>query len=300
MPRFSVIVPAYRVQAYLHACLDSVLNQSFKDYEIIVVDDCSPDACGSIADEYAARDPRVGVVHLPRNEGLGPARNAGLSRAVGDYLLFLDGDDTFTPEALQTIADRLETTGGPDVLVYDYARAYWSGESVRNTFARCLTESGPASFRLADRPELLKVLMVVWNKAYRREFVEAEGFTFPPGYYEDTPWTYPVLMSAGSIAVLDAVCVAYRQRRRGNILSTTTRRHFDVFDQYDRVFAFIDARPELAVWRPVMFRRMLDHFSTLFTSRGRLPRGTRAQFFRRARAHCARHRSAGAAVPRRA
>ncbi|MFI1592019.1 CDP-glycerol glycerophosphotransferase family protein [Streptomyces halstedii] len=300
MPRFSVIVPAYRVQAYLHACLDSVLNQSFKDYEIIVVDDCSPDACGSIADEYAARDPRVGVVHLPRNEGLGPARNAGLSRAVGDYLLFLDGDDTFTPEALQTIADRLETTGGPDVLVYDYARVYWSGESVRNTFARCLAENGPASFRLADRPELLKVLMVVWNKAYRREFVEAEGFTFPPGYYEDTPWTYPVLMSAGSIAVLDAVCVAYRQRRRGNILSTTTRRHFDVFDQYDRVFAFIDARPELAVWRPVMFRRMLDHFSTLFTSRGRLPRGTRAQFFRRARAHCARHRSPGAAVPRRA
>ncbi|MER5632555.1 bifunctional glycosyltransferase/CDP-glycerol:glycerophosphate glycerophosphotransferase [Streptomyces nitrosporeus] len=300
MPRFSVIVPAYRVQAYLHACLDSVLNQSFKDHEIIVVDDCSPDACGSIADEYAARDPRVSVVHLPANSGLGPARNAGVERASGDYLLFLDGDDTFTPEALQAVADRLEETGGPDVLVYDYARTYWSGKSERNVFSQALAETGPPTFRLADRPELLKVLMVVWNKAYRREFVEAEGFTFPPGYYEDTPWTYPVLMAAGSIAVLDAVCVDYRQRRRGNILSTTTRRHFDVFDQYDRVFAFIDARPELAVWRPVLFRRMLDHFSTLFTSPGRLPRGTRAQFFRRARAHCRRYRAPGAAVPRRA
>ncbi|MFJ8573076.1 bifunctional glycosyltransferase/CDP-glycerol:glycerophosphate glycerophosphotransferase [[Kitasatospora] papulosa] len=300
MPRFSVIVPAYRVQAYLHACLDSVLDQSFKDYEIIVVDDCSPDACGPIADEYAVRDPRVSAVHLPRNSGLGPARNAGVARATGDYLLFLDADDTFTPEALQAIADRLEATGGPDVLVYDYARTYWSGESVRNTFAEHLSEAGPASFRLADRPELLKVLMVVWNKAYRREFIEAGGFTFPPGYYEDTPWTYPVLMAAGSIAVLDTVCVGYRQRRRGNILSTTTRRHFDVFDQYDRVFAFIDARPELAVWRPVMFRRMLDHFSTLFTSRDRLPRGTRVEFFRRARAHCRRYRTPGAPVPRRA
>ncbi|MEU1124250.1 bifunctional glycosyltransferase family 2 protein/CDP-glycerol:glycerophosphate glycerophosphotransferase [Streptomyces sp. NPDC005899] len=297
MPRFSVIVPAYRVQAYLHACLDSVLDQSYKDYEIIVVDDCSPDACGPIADEYAARDPRVSAVHLPHNAGLGPARNAGVARASGDYLLFLDGDDTFTPEALQTIADRLDATGGPDVLVYDYARTYWSGGAVRNTFAEHLAETGPASFRLAQRPELLKVLMVVWNKAYRREFIEAEGFAFPPGYYEDTPWTYPVLMAAGSIAVLDAVCVGYRQRRRGNILSTTTRRHFDVFDQYDRVFAFIDARPELAVWRPVMFRRMLDHFSTLFTSRGRLPRGTRAEFFRRARAHCRRYRVPGAPVP---
>lgn len=187
MPRFSVIVPAYRVQAYLHACLDSVLNQSFKDHEIIVVDDCSPDACGPIADEYAVRDPRVGVVHLPHNSGLGPARNAGVARATGEYLLFLDGDDTFAPEALQTIADRLDATGRPDVLVYDYARTYWSGESVRNTFSEHLAETGPASFRLADRPELLKVLMVVWNKAYRREFIEAEGFTFPPGYYEDTP-----------------------------------------------------------------------------------------------------------------
>ncbi|MFB8028620.1 CDP-glycerol glycerophosphotransferase family protein [Streptomyces sp. NPDC056465] len=300
MPRFSVIVPAYRVQAYLHACLDSVLDQSFKDYEIIVVDDCSPDACGPIADEYAVRDPRVGVVHLPHNSGLGPARNAGVARAAGEYLLFLDGDDTFAPEALQTIADRLDATGGPDVLVYDYARTYWSGESVRNTFSEHLAETGPATFRLADRPELLKVLMVVWNKAYRREFVEAEGFTFPPGYYEDTPWTYPVLMAAGSIAVLDTVCVGYRQRRRGNILSTTTHRHFDVFDQYDRVFAFIDSRPALSVWRPVMFRRMLDHFSTLFTSRDRLPRGTRAAFFRRARAHCRRYRTPGAPVPRRA
>ncbi|QNE77016.1 glycosyltransferase [Streptomyces finlayi] len=300
MPRFSVIVPAYRVQAYLHECLDSVSGQSFKDFEIIVVDDGSPDACGAIADEYAGRDHRFSVVHLPENTGLGPARNAGIAEASGDYLIFLDGDDTLLPDALRTIADRIAATGCPDVLVYDYTRVYWSGRTVRNQLAQHLTETGPPSFRLADRPELLKVLMVVWNKAYRREFVEAEGFTFPPGYYEDTPWTYPVLMAAGSIAVLDAVCVGYRQRRRGNILSTTSRRHFDVFDQYDRVFAFIDERPGLAVWRPVMFRRMLDHFSTLFTSHGRLPPGTRAEFFRRARAHCVRYRTPGAPVPRRA
>ncbi|MFI1930923.1 CDP-glycerol glycerophosphotransferase family protein [Streptomyces sp. NPDC020330] len=299
MPRFSVIVPAFRVQAYLHACLDSVLAQSFKDYEVVVVDDCSPDACGPIADEYARRDPRVTALHLPRNTGLGPARNAGMARAGGDYLIFLDGDDTLLPDALQTIADRIDATGGPDVLMYDYARTYWTGRSVRNVLAAHLDEGGPATFRLSDRPELLRLLMVVWNKAYRRAFIEAEGFTFPPGYYEDTPWTYPVLMSAGSIAVLDAVCVSYRQRRRGNILSTTSEKHFDVFDQYDRVFAFIDARPELAVWRPVMFRRMLDHFSALFASRDRLPHHSRAAFFRRAAAYGRRYRAPGAPVPRR-
>ncbi|MBT2366927.1 bifunctional glycosyltransferase family 2 protein/CDP-glycerol:glycerophosphate glycerophosphotransferase [Streptomyces sp. ISL-10] len=294
MPRFSVIVPAFKVQAYLHECLDSVLTQSFDDFELIAVDDGSPDACGAIIDEVAARDPRVRAVHLPRNVGLGQARNAGLARAAGEYIVFLDSDDTLVPGALQAIADRLKHTDEPDVLVYDYARTYWTGESRRNKCAALLTEQGPATFRLADRPGLLKLLMVVWNKAYKREFVEREGLAFPPGYYEDTPWTYPALLAASTIAALDRVCVHYRQRRQGgNILATTSRKHFDIFDQYDRVFAFLDARPELARWRPVLFCRMVDHFSTLATTRGRLPRGSRAEFFRRARAHCARHHAPG-------
>ncbi|KES03610.1 glycosyl transferase [Streptomyces toyocaensis] len=300
MPRFSVIVPAYQVQAYLHECLESVLTQSYPDLELIAVDDCSPDACGAVIDEFAARDPRVRVVHLPENVGLGRARNAGMERATGDYLVFLDGDDTLTPDALLALADRLKETGDPDVLVYDYARTYWSGEAVRNRAAAELTESGPAPFRLADRPGLLNLLMVAWNKAYRREFVQRAGLAFPPGYYEDTPWTYPALMTAESIATLDRVCVHYRQRRAGCILRTTSERHFDVFDQYDRVFAFVDERPGLERWRPVLFRRMVDHLVTVYTRRDRLPRGARAAFLRRARAHYRRHRTPGAPVPARA
>ncbi|MFG2519000.1 CDP-glycerol glycerophosphotransferase family protein [Streptomyces sp. NPDC048527] len=297
MPRFSVIVPVYKVQAYLHACLESVLEQSCSDLEVIAVDDCSPDASGAIADEFAARDKRVRAVHLRENVGLGRARNAGLEHATGDYVLFLDSDDTLTPGALQAITDRIEETGGPDVLVYDYARTYWTGEAVRNQYADRLTQDGPAPFTLADRPEILQLLMVVWNKAYRRAFVEEQGFAFPPGYYEDTPWTYPVLMSARTIVTLDRVCVHYRQRRRGNILGTTSPEHFDVFDQYDRVFAFLDAHLELAaVWRPLLFRRMVEHFATVFTHPDRLPRGTRPDFLRKARAHYRRYRVPGVPV----
>ncbi|MBC3843914.1 glycosyltransferase family 2 protein [Streptacidiphilus sp. 4-A2] len=97
MPRISVIVPAYQVQAYLGECLDSVLDQSFRDFELIGVDDCSPDGSGEIFDEYARKDERVRVLHLTENVGLGRARNAGIDVATGDYLLFLDSDDTLTP-----------------------------------------------------------------------------------------------------------------------------------------------------------------------------------------------------------
>ncbi|MFF0729089.1 CDP-glycerol glycerophosphotransferase family protein [Streptomyces sp. NPDC004134] len=291
VPRFSVIVPAYRVQAYLDECLESVLTQSFTDLEVIAVDDRSPDFCGEIIDAAAARDPRLTAVHLSANVGLGRARNAGLERATGDYVLFLDGDDTLVPGALQAIADRLAATADPDVLVYDYARTYWDGRRARNVRAELLAEREPQVFRLAERPELLRLLMVVWNKAYRRDFVAAQGLSFPPGYYEDTPWTYPALLSAERIAVLDRVCVHYRQRRSGNILGTPGEQHLDVFEQYDRVFAFLAAR-RLERWRPVLFVRMVDHLTTIFNKSERVPRHKRAEFFRRARALYVRYGAA--------
>ncbi len=286
-------MPAYRVQAYLHSCLESVLGQSYADLELIAVDDGSPDRCGAIIEEFAARDPRVRAVHLDRNTGLGPARNAGMEQASGDYLIFLDGDDTLTPHALRAVAERLERTGDPDVLVYDYARLHLDGGIVRNRLAAELGEEGPAPFRLDDRPGLLNLLMVVWNKAYRRAFLEREDLRFPPGCYEDIPFTYPALLAAGSLATLDRVCLHYRQRRLGNILGTPGRQHFDVFAQYDRVFAFLDARPALAHWRGPLFQRMTDHCFTVLSRADRLPPGSHREFLRRARAQHLRRRVPG-------
>ncbi|MEU5308116.1 CDP-glycerol glycerophosphotransferase family protein [Streptomyces sp. NPDC021562] len=280
MPRFSLIVPCYRVQGFLRECLDSVLEQSFHDIEVIAVDDRSPDGCGAILDEYAARDPRVRVLHLPENVGLGRARNAGLPYATGDFVFFLDSDDTLTPGALRAIADRLAETGDPDVLVFDYARTYWWGGTRRNALADILGARSD-TFTAAEHPEVLDLLMVVWNKVYRRDFVEENGFQFPPGYYEDTPWTFPVMLSADRIATLDRICLNYRQRRQGNILSTTSRKHFDVHDQYRRVFAFLDSRPELAGWRPCLHRKMGEHCLDILAKPDRLPPAARGEFFRR-------------------
>ncbi|WP_240796473.1 glycosyltransferase family 2 protein [Streptomyces sp. RFCAC02] len=127
MPRFSVIVPAYQVQAYLPACLTSVLTQDAGDLELIVVDDASPDACGDIIAEFAAADPRVTGLRLDRTAGPGPARNAALDHARGEYVLFLDGDDILTPGALAAIDARLTATGDPQLLVHDHAVLSFDG-----------------------------------------------------------------------------------------------------------------------------------------------------------------------------
>jgi glycosyltransferase involved in cell wall biosynthesis/CDP-glycerol glycerophosphotransferase (TagB/SpsB family) len=307
LPRFSVIVPCFKVQGFLRECLDSVLSQSFRNFEVIAVDDRSPDGCGAILDEYAGRDPRVRVLHLPENVGLGRARNAGMPLATGDFLFFLDSDDTLTPGALRAMADRLAETGDPDVLVFDYARTYWWGGTRRNVLARVLADGGPpcssgaensgdgdGTFTAAEHPEILDLLMVVWNKVYRRDFVEEHGFTFPPGYYEDTPWTFPVMLSAGRIATLDRICLLYRQRRQGNILSTTSRKHFDIHDQYERVFAYLDSRPQLAGWRPYLHRKMGEHCLDILAKPDRLPPSDKAEFFRRTAEMFRAHRPAGA------
>ncbi|MFE6283083.1 CDP-glycerol glycerophosphotransferase family protein [Streptomyces sp. NPDC057877] len=263
MPRFSVIVPAYQVQAYLTECLESVLSQSYADLELIAVDDRSPDVCGDLVDECAARDARVHPVHLPERLGPGPARNAGLARARGDYVLFLNGDDTLAPHALRTLADRLRETGEPELLVYGEA-SDWSTR----------------------------------NKVYRRQFVEREGLTFPSGRYEELPWTLAALLTAGSTATLGREWVLSRQRRYGTAPTEPDGPpHPDVFEQYDRVFAFVDARPELEQWRPGLYRRMVEHLALLCSAPVRLPRGARAAFLRQARAHCRRHRVPGARVP---
>ena len=99
MPKVSVLVPVYNTEKYLPACLDSVLDQSLRDLEIICVDDCSPDRCGEIIDEYAARDARVKTIHLQENRRQGYGRNLGMNRATGKYLYFLDSDDTIVPTA---------------------------------------------------------------------------------------------------------------------------------------------------------------------------------------------------------
>lgn len=101
-PKISVIVPVYKAEAYLHRCVDSLLAQTFQDYEILLVDDGSPDRSGEICDEYAKKDPRVRVFHN-KNRGAGAARKFGVSKAIGEWIMFVDSDDTIPNNAIELL-----------------------------------------------------------------------------------------------------------------------------------------------------------------------------------------------------
>lgn len=131
-PRTTVVVPAYGLADYLPATLDSVLAQSDDDWECLIVDDASPDACGAIADEYAERDPRFRVIHNATNQYLAAARNTGIAAARGRYILPLDADDLLPPNAVRTLADELDADRTTDIA---YGRVFFvddDGESPTN------------------------------------------------------------------------------------------------------------------------------------------------------------------------
>ena len=153
MSEVSIVVPVYKVEPYLRQCLDSVLAQSFADFELILVDDGSPDNCGAICDEYAERDDRIRVIHQ-ENAGQGKARNVGMDHAVGKYLIFLDSDDYWLPSTLEMLyseAERNQT----QVLVFG-AVPFWDGMEepekhpvYRHTVQNGIVKSGPESLKSA-------------------------------------------------------------------------------------------------------------------------------------------------------
>jgi CDP-glycerol glycerophosphotransferase len=284
LTRFSVIVPVHKVQGYLRQCLDSILDQSFADVEVIAVDDCSPDNSGAILAEYAARDHRLRVITLQQNMGQGPARNIALDSAVGEYVWFIDGDDWINPGSLQAVADRIDQTGA-DVVLVDWVRAHWNGW-VQPSTATQLLPAAPATFTLLDYPQIVDVLHVPWNKVVRRSLLTRLGFRFESGWYEDVSFTYPVLSVAERITALDRVCVNYRQRRVGAATRTYGDGHFAFFPHWERAFELVDEwAPDPAALRPILFRRMVWHMLIVLGNGNRVRPKARRSFFTKMHEH---------------
>lgn len=208
---FSVIIPVYNVEQYLDECINSVLGQTFTDYEVILVNDGSSDSSPNICDRYAALDSRIRVFHKP-NGGQSSARNLGIKHASGKYLLFIDSDDFFSgKDCFRNIAQNLASS--PDILVYGYHKYY----SDTNRDGCGINLSG---LKGLDKLELIKILIKrdsffcsCWSKVVKRELITENNVSFDENLRcEDMDWYFNVLKYSNSIEVLDLSVINYRQR----------------------------------------------------------------------------------------
>lgn len=221
MPEFSIIVPIYKVEKYLNKCVNSVLFQTFNDFELILVDDGSLDRCGKICDSYESHDSRIKVVHK-NNGGLSSARNAGLDIAIGTYIIFLDSDDYWDDNtALENIHDSLAETEA-DVLVFP-AKRYYENED-KYTYiitsdvdrTRIIDKDVNASIRYMIENNIYRA--AAWNKVVKKSIIDSYSMRFKNGYLsEDMDWCGDLLLYAQRFDFYDNPFYAYRQQRNGSI-----------------------------------------------------------------------------------
>ncbi|MGW3990696.1 bifunctional glycosyltransferase/CDP-glycerol:glycerophosphate glycerophosphotransferase [Streptomyces sp. NPDC004830] len=296
MPRFSIVVPSHGVAGRLSLALDSVLAQSFGDFEVIPVCD-APDAPGAdVAAGYAERDRRVTVVHSPAPDGLAGARNTGLRAAAGAHVLFLDGDDVLAPGALAALAARLDAVGEADVLHFEHERVpWWEGEPA-NPAAAVLAGTPAGAFTPDRAPRLTGVALPAWSAAYRRAFLTEEGITFPAGHFTDIGFGGQVALRARRVAVLRSVVVRHHLRRQGNRLNLPGEHHGELLDQCELVLTRAAELGVPAERRGPLFEQLFAAVLRTAAHPGRLPAGRRA-FFRRASLLYRRHRPAGYRAP---
>ena len=207
MVLISVIVPIYGVEKYLNKCVDSIVNQTYQNLEIILVDDGSKDNCGAICDQWLTKDNRIKVIHK-ENGGLSDARNAGLQVASGEYISFIDSDDYIEPTFLEILYTKLQE---------ECADIAECGTRYVDEFGKELKirKSQDGVFATLDALKLIieenGLYQTVWNKLYRREMIE--GFTFAKGRYnEDEFWTYKVFDRAKKIVSVENALYNYLQR----------------------------------------------------------------------------------------
>lgn len=255
-PMISIIIPVYNVEQHLSNCLDSALEQTVKDIEIICVNDCSTDNSQEILDEYTLKDNRIVLIQQETNQGQGKARNAGVDRALGKYIFFLDPDDLFySPDSLEHLLSIAEKNQddmviGNTLCFSDNIEKTWPiSPDIFSKDIECTT--------LEDTPILLDSNHV-WNRLIRSQYLREHNIRFtPPRYGEDVPFAFYTSFYAKSISTTEQFTMLYRAG--GNINNATPQKVMDAREHIIDQFEFIRQNGS----KQLLDRMMLKILSTL-------------------------------------
>ena len=216
-PKISVIVPVYNVEDYLDRCVQSIINQTYKNLEIILVDDGSPDNCGRICDEYAIKDNRIKVIHK-ENGGLSDARNTGINVATGDFFGFVDSDDFIHPEMYETLLLNI-LKDDVDISVCYFEKVTDDIVVFDKSDYKVLTINNLAALDQLFTFGSINIV-IAWNKLYKRDLFY--GIQYPQGRIrEDEFTTYKLLYRAKRIGIVERAMYYYFQRE-GSIMNDRT------------------------------------------------------------------------------
>lgn len=262
-PTVSIIVPVYNAQNTLPRCIDSVLKQTYRDFELLLVDDGSKDDSGAICDAYAAKDGRITVFHI-ENSGVSTARNTALDHARGEYLQFLDSDDWITPDAAQRLVHAAQEHS-TDMVISDFYRVVDDRVSIkgdieddavlsREEFASHMMEN-PADFYYG----------VLWNKLYRRAIIEEHHLRMDPSisWCEDFLFNLEYIRYADRFYALRAPLYYYVKTKgslvnQGVNITATIQMKLTVFEYYNQLYKDILDEEEYQKRRLKVYRFFLD------------------------------------------
>lgn len=261
-PLVTIIIPVYNGQEYLKRCIDSILNQEFQNYELILADDGSTDDSGKLCDQYAAVDSRIRTIHKP-NTGVSDTRNQALNIARGTYIQFVDSDDWISPESTSLMIRSMEMYNC-DLVISDFYRV--SGEHLARkgdiNETRILSREEFASFMMENPADFY--YGVSWNKLYKREIIEKNHIRMDikSSWCEDFLFNLEYIRHAHSFYALQAP-VYYYVKRKGSLISqgmnisSTLRMKINVFEYYNGFYKDIYDGEDYNNIRPQIYRFLL-------------------------------------------
>lgn len=281
MPIVSIIVPIYNVERYICACIDSALAQTYSDFELILVDDGSPDNCGAICDDYARKDSRIRVIHKP-NGGLSDARNAGLNIATGKYIYFLDSDDTIVPHLLRTVVPYMDQ--GYDMVAFSMQAVFDDGrDPVLKTYNWGSYELRSPQERKQFIHEVLfqrKIGWGAWSRMFLRDKIEKYQLRFADNrkiFAEDLYFSLCYCAHANKILCLPDCMYNYRQRADSIIGSQVQKcnmgRFYELTKELEAYFRqFEDCKMLTDDFSTLRYQLLVEQFSYQLWISGMTPR----------------------------
>ena len=255
MPLLSIIVPVYRVEAYLDRCVESIIAQTLDDWELILVDDGSPDRCPAMCDAWAQRDPHIRTIHKP-NGGLSSARNAGLDTARGEYITFVDSDDALAPDTLRPNLDYL--LSHPETDLVQYPTLWQAGSQAERSDAAepCLLQGREAIFNAwYDNHPLNNS---AWNKIYRARLLA--DLRYPEGrLYEDKFFMFSLLPRLQQVRLSDRGLYCYYENETSILHTPSLQRRRDWVDSEVLMLQRMAPQPELKKQLSARYMRTLRY-----------------------------------------